>query len=83
MKQRLSDSICAGLLPRCTPGLVHRDVKAANVMREHGGRIVLMDFGTGQDLGQVGPEGRMAGTPLYPRARNIPRRGGNSSQRSL
>ena len=30
-------------------GLLHRDVKAQNVMRERGGRIVLMDFGTGQD----------------------------------
>lgn len=57
--------LCRALAAVHTTGLVHRDVKAANVMREHGGRIVLMDFGTGQDLGQVGPEGRMAGTPLY------------------
>ena len=28
-------------------GLVHRDVKAQNVIREEGGRLVLMDFGTG------------------------------------
>ena len=27
-------------------GLIHRDVKTANVMREVGGRIVLMDFGS-------------------------------------
>ena len=33
-------------------GLVHQDVKAQNVMRESGGRLVLMDFGAG-------------GTPLY------------------
>ena len=26
-------------------GLVHRDIKAQNVMREEGGRIVLMDLG--------------------------------------
>jgi eukaryotic-like serine/threonine-protein kinase len=26
-------------------GLLHRDIKAENVMREEGGRIVLMDFG--------------------------------------
>jgi eukaryotic-like serine/threonine-protein kinase len=31
-------------------GLLHRDVKARNVMREDGGRIVLMDFGAGRDL---------------------------------
>jgi serine/threonine-protein kinase len=48
-------------------GLVHRDVKAKNVMREVGGRIVLMDFGSGIDLapsGQSVPT-MPAGTPVY------------------
>jgi serine/threonine protein kinase/tetratricopeptide (TPR) repeat protein len=47
-------------------GLLHRDVKAQNVMREVGGRIVLMDFGTGHDAEQ-GParDGDLSGTPLY------------------
>ncbi len=43
-------------------GLVHRDVKAQNVMREAGGRTVLMDFGTGVETGQ---SAGLAGTPLY------------------
>jgi eukaryotic-like serine/threonine-protein kinase len=43
-------------------GLVHRDVKAQNVMREAGGRTVLMDFGTGVETGHVAG---LAGTPLY------------------
>ena len=34
-------------------GLVHRDIKAANVMREAGGRIVLTDFGTVVDRTQL------------------------------
>jgi serine/threonine protein kinase/Flp pilus assembly protein TadD len=43
-------------------GLVHRDIKAENVMREEGGRILLMDFGlsalaTGQQ--------ELAGSPRY------------------
>jgi eukaryotic-like serine/threonine-protein kinase len=42
--------------------LVHRDVKPQNVMRQEGGRIVLMDFGTGRDLATPGAQ---AGTPLY------------------
>jgi serine/threonine protein kinase/tetratricopeptide (TPR) repeat protein len=44
-------------------GLLHRDVKAQNVMREDNGRIVLMDFGTGLRLDEQ--HGSVAGTPLY------------------
>lgn len=48
-------------------GLVHRDVKARNVMREDTGRIVLMDFGMGRDRAQLQSwgGGDLAGTPLY------------------
>ena len=45
-------------------GLVHRDLKAHNVMREDGGRLVLMDFGAGEDLESTAPR-RTAGTPAY------------------
>ncbi|HUB51033.1 MAG TPA: protein kinase [Terracidiphilus sp.] len=43
-------------------GLVHRDIKAENVMREEGGRILLMDFGL-SSLATRGQE--LAGTPRY------------------
>ncbi len=56
--------LCRALAAVHAMGLVHRDVKAPNVMREQGGRIVLMDFGTGENLGGHG-SGRLAGTPLY------------------
>jgi hypothetical protein len=48
-------------------GIVHRDVKARNVMREDRGRIVLMDFGTGREHEQLARAGAgdLAGTPLY------------------
>jgi tetratricopeptide (TPR) repeat protein len=47
-------------------GLVHRDVKANNVIREAGGRVVLMDFGLVHRRGEAGEwRGRLAGTPLY------------------
>jgi tetratricopeptide (TPR) repeat protein len=49
-------------------GLVHRDVKAHNVMRDETGRIVLGDFGTGLALNNeddVAPDAQLAGTPLY------------------
>jgi tetratricopeptide (TPR) repeat protein len=45
-------------------GLVHRDVKAANVMRQDSGRIVLMDLGAGQLVVEAS-SGDLAGTPLY------------------
>ena len=47
-------------------GLLHRDIKSQNVMREAGGRIVLMDFGAGE-VRAVEAQGatRLTGTPLY------------------
>jgi tRNA A-37 threonylcarbamoyl transferase component Bud32 len=46
-------------------GLVHRDVKAQNVMRDADGRILLTDFGAGHDIGEAGEEQKLVGTPLY------------------
>ena len=62
--------LCRALAAVHGAGLMHGDVKAHNVMREAGGRTVLMDFGTGKDLGadlQLAEEGSddFAGTPLY------------------
>jgi serine/threonine-protein kinase len=54
--------VCAALAAVHGAGLLHRDVKAQNVMRESGGRLVLMDFGTGEDLAGTS---RLVGTPLY------------------
>ncbi len=54
--------VCAALAAVHGAGLLHRDVKAQNVMREDGGRVVLMDFGTGED---VSGTNRLVGTPLY------------------
>jgi serine/threonine protein kinase/tetratricopeptide (TPR) repeat protein len=54
--------LCSALAAVHAAGLLHRDVKAQNVMREERGRIVLMDFGTGEDLAG---SNRLVGTPLY------------------
>jgi serine/threonine protein kinase len=59
--------VCRALSAVHRAGLLHRDIKTQNVMREDGGRIVLMDFGTGLDRTpgwNHGPSG-LAGTPLY------------------
>jgi serine/threonine-protein kinase len=47
-------------------GLLHRDIKTQNVMREAGGRIVLMDFGAGAVRADSGlGSGNVIGTPVY------------------
>jgi hypothetical protein len=61
--------LCRALSAVHRVGLVHGDVKTHNVMREEGGRIVLMDFGAGKDSRatpfQRSAADDFAGTPLY------------------
>lgn len=63
----IGQELCRALAAVHKAGLVHRDIKAQNVMREEGGRLVLMDFGAGQYVHAAGaaPTGRLTGTPLY------------------
>jgi serine/threonine protein kinase len=58
-------ALCDALAAIHALNLVHRDIKASNVMRENGGRIVLMDFGASRDLRRKPDTGRVIGTPLY------------------
>jgi len=58
--------LCRALAAVHGAEILHGDIKAHNVMREHGGRTVLMDFGTGRSIKQQpGPGQDFAGTPLY------------------
>jgi hypothetical protein len=60
--------LCQALAAVHAANLIHGDVKTRNVMREAGGRIVLMDFGTSKDLGIQPSQASgvdLAGTPLY------------------
>jgi Tol biopolymer transport system component len=56
--------LCRALAALHGAGLLHRDVKPHNVMREVGGRIVLMDFSGAQ---MVAPRASTvnSGTPLF------------------
>jgi hypothetical protein len=60
-------SLCHALAAVHVAGLVHRDVKAHNVLRESGGRVVLTDFGAGREVGDLDdrPGMELTGTPLY------------------
>jgi hypothetical protein len=48
-------------------GLLHRDIKAQNVMREQGGRTVLMDLGAGREIiaARDSQDATVTGTPFY------------------
>ena len=57
--------LCRALAALHGAGLLHRDIKAQNVMREIGGRIVLMDFSGAQAVERDGRATVTSGTPLY------------------
>ena len=64
--------VCRALSAVHGAGLLHRDIKANNVMREEGGRIVLLDFGATKNVvaetrpaAVVGDPHGPTGTPLY------------------
>lgn|GEM_PF-3683697 len=57
--------LCRALAAVHGQGVIHRDVKAQNVMREAGGRILLVDFGVGLDVQAREGDHTLSGTPLY------------------
>jgi len=59
-------TIGAALAAVHAAGLSHGDIKAQNVMRDAGGRYVLMDFNAGRRMDvNIGPSKKVSGTPLY------------------
>jgi eukaryotic-like serine/threonine-protein kinase len=62
---QIGADLCRAVAAVHKAGLLHRDIKAQNVMREGSGRIVLMDFGAGEMRTEPTPSGLMTGTPLY------------------
>ncbi len=58
----VGESLCRAVAAVHGAGLVHRDIKLSNVMRERGGRIVLMDFGSSTRDDDLTPR---TGTLMY------------------
>jgi serine/threonine-protein kinase len=61
---RIGTDLCEAVAAVHAAGLLHRDIKAQNVMLADSGRPVLMDFGTGRELAETSASD-LAGTPLY------------------
>jgi serine/threonine protein kinase len=64
---RIGIEVCRALGAVHEAGLLHRDVKAQNILRDATGRLVLGDFGTGVEVDEHAgvAEPQIAGTPLY------------------
>ena len=60
---RLAREICAGLAAVHEAGIVHGDLKPANVLLDRSGRVKLTDFGLARVA--AGPAGQLGGTPAY------------------
>lgn len=60
----IGGQLCRAVAAVHDAGLLHRDIKATNVIRADDGRVVLMDFGTGRDTADAASSD-LTGTPLY------------------
>jgi serine/threonine protein kinase/tetratricopeptide (TPR) repeat protein len=58
---------CSGLLAAHQEGVIHRDLKPGNIMKDASGRVVIMDFGLAKTIQSDGmtQTGMMIGTMEY------------------
>src|SRR5262249_4062594 len=61
----LAQEICKGLDYAHSHGIVHRDVKPANIMLTARGAVKIMDFGIAKAGGSMTSTGQVLGTPNY------------------
>src|SRR5215472_13992494 len=63
----IAEQVAKGLAAVHGEGVIHRDLKPQNIMRDKHGRIVVMDFGLARSLGESGmtQTGAIVGTLEY------------------
>ena len=63
----MMEQVCRALDAAHSEGVIHRDLKPQNIMRDRQGRIVVMDFGLARSLGDSGmtQTGAIVGTMEY------------------
>src|SRR5665811_1937389 len=63
----IRDRICRALEATHNVGVIHRDLKPQNIMRDQSGRILLMDFGLARTVAGDGmtQTGALVGTMEY------------------
>lgn len=63
----IMQQLCRALEAAHNVGVIHRDLKPQNIMRDHSGRIVLMDFGLARSIESEGmtQTGALVGTMEY------------------
>jgi tetratricopeptide (TPR) repeat protein/predicted Ser/Thr protein kinase len=61
------EQVCRALDAAHSEGVIHRDLKPQNIMRDKSGRVVVMDFGLARSLGDSGmtQTGAIVGTMEY------------------
>ena len=60
---QIGRELCSAVAAVHNAGLIHRDIKAQNVIRADDGRVMLMDFGAGLEMAAA--SSAPTGTPLY------------------
>jgi len=61
----IARQLCAGLAAAHAKGVLHRDMKPANIMLDGRGQVVITDFGLAGFAGQVEGAEVRSGTPAY------------------
>jgi len=61
----LAHQICQGLAAAHNAGILHRDLKTANIMIDERGRARITDFGLARERDQTDPAEALVGSPAY------------------